>query len=115
MDAAKATKHLQPRSKACHEKSAEAMVPRWLQTPGEGLNSRRCQFQMETGHGTKYRQLHIEDYLQEIPAEQGKATGVYAHEWTIGNIGTTLTKTIMVDRLGYPSVSAHYLKVCVNY
>ena len=23
---------------------------------------------METGHGIKYRQLHIEDYLQEIPA-----------------------------------------------
>jgi len=36
---------------------------------------------METRHGTKYRQLHIEDYLREIPAEQGKVTGVYAHEW----------------------------------
>ena len=27
---------------------------------------------METKHGTKYRQLHIEDYLREIPAEQGR-------------------------------------------
>ena len=36
---------------------------------------------METKHGTKYRQLHIEDYLGEIPAEQGRGTGVYAHEW----------------------------------
>ncbi len=26
---------------------------------------------METRHGIKYRQLHIEDYLEEIPAEQG--------------------------------------------
>lgn len=26
-----------------------------------------------------------------------------------------LTKTIIVDRLGYPSMSAHYLKVRVNY
>ena len=36
---------------------------------------------METRHGFKYRQLHIEDYLREIPAEQGRVTGVYAHEW----------------------------------
>ena len=26
-----------------------------------------------------------------------------------------LTKTIIVDRLGYPSMSIHYLKVRVNY
>ena len=32
---------------------------------------------METGHGIKYRQLHIEDYLREIPAEQGRETVVY--------------------------------------
>ena len=43
---------------------------------------------METRHGTKYRQLHIEDYLREIPAEQGKVTGVYAHEWITGNPDT---------------------------
>ena len=36
---------------------------------------------METGHGIKSRQLHIEDYLKEIPAEQGRVLGVYAHEW----------------------------------
>ena len=43
---------------------------------------------METRHGFKCRQLHIEDYLREIPAEQGKATGVYAHEWMTGDTGT---------------------------
>lgn len=29
---------------------------------------------METRHGTKYRQLHIEDYLREIPNESGTQT-----------------------------------------
>ena len=43
---------------------------------------------METRHGFKYRQLHIEDYLREIPAEQGRVTGVYAHEWMTGDTGT---------------------------
>ena len=43
---------------------------------------------METGHGIKYRQLHIEDYLREIPAEQGRETGEYAHERITGNPGT---------------------------
>ena len=47
---------------------------------------------METSHGTKYRQFHIEDYLQEIPAEQGKVTGVYAHEWIAGKPGTKTTE-----------------------
>ncbi len=43
---------------------------------------------METGHGIKYRQLHMEDYLREIPAERGRVTGVYAHEWITGNPDT---------------------------
>ena len=43
---------------------------------------------MGTGHGIKYRQLHIEDYLREIPAEQGRVTGVYAHEGITGNTDT---------------------------
>ena len=43
---------------------------------------------METGHGIKYRQLHIEDYLREIPAEQGRETGEYAHERITGNPDT---------------------------
>ena len=43
---------------------------------------------METRHGIKCRQLHIEDYLREIPAEQGRETGVYAHEWITGNPDT---------------------------
>ena len=43
---------------------------------------------METRHRTKYRQLHIEDYLREIAAEQGRRTGVYAHGWIAGNPDT---------------------------
>ncbi|EOS25777.1 hypothetical protein C806_01904 [Lachnospiraceae bacterium 3-1] len=42
---------------------------------------------METKHGIKYRQLHIEDYQREVPAEQGRGTGVYAHEWMTGDNG----------------------------
>lgn len=40
---------------------------------------------METRHGVKHRQLHIEGYLREILAERGGVTGVYAHEWITGN------------------------------
>lgn len=43
---------------------------------------------METGHGNKYRQLHIEDYLRKIPAEQGRIAGVCAREWITGNPDT---------------------------
>ena len=32
-----------------------------------------------------------------------------------GMLNVVLTKTIIVDRLGYPSMSAHYLKIRVNY
>ena len=46
---------------------------------------------METGHGTKYRQLHIEDYLREIPAEQGRGTGVYAMNGLPGTLTPTRT------------------------
>lgn len=75
---------------------------------------------METRHGIKYRQLHIEDYLREIPAEQGRVTGVYAHEWITGNPDTNtdfwtnnLLDTILrsdnqekgkVRKLGIPTV-----------
>ena len=30
-------------------------------------------------------------------------------------LNSVLTKAIIVDRLGYPSMTAHYLKVRVNY
>lgn len=30
-------------------------------------------------------------------------------------LNSALTKTIIVDRLGYPDMTAHYLKVRVNY
>ena len=65
---------------------------------------------METKHGTKYRQLHIEDYLREIPAEQGRGTGVYAHEWMTGNPDTNTDfwtdKKGKVRKLGIPVPSA---------
>lgn len=51
---------------------------------------------METRHGMKYRQLHIEDYLGEIPAEQGRGTGVYAHEWITGNPDTNGRTTCLM-------------------
>lgn len=43
---------------------------------------------MEIGHGAKYRQLHIEDYLREVPAEQGREAVVYAHERVAENPDT---------------------------
>ena len=52
---------------------------------------------METGHGIKYRQLHIEDYLREIPAEQGRITGVYAHEWITGDTDTNANLKVRVN------------------
>nr|WP_318686770.1 hypothetical protein [uncultured Acetatifactor sp.] len=30
-------------------------------------------------------------------------------------LNAALTKKILVDRLGYPSMAAHYLEVSVNY
>jgi len=33
-----------------------------------------------TEDGFKYRQLHMEDYLQMVPAEQGEQAGGYAHQ-----------------------------------
>ena len=62
---------------------------------------------METGHGTKYRQLHIEDYLQEIPAEQGKVTGVYAHGWITGksDTNTDLWTNNLLDTILRPLIN----------
>ena len=98
---AKTIEHSPPWSKTCHEKSADVIVPEQLWMYREGRNSRRCHFQMETGHGTEYRQLHIKDYLREIPAEQGRVTGVYAHEWITRNTGTDTdfwTDNLLVHR-----------------
>ena len=72
---------------------------------------------METSHGTKYRQLHIEDYLQEIPAEQGKVTGVYAHEWIAGKPGTNTdfwTDRLLDTILRSDNLNAAYKKVKAN-
>lgn len=72
---------------------------------------------METGHGTKYRQLHMEDYLREIPAEQGRATGVYAHEWITGNTDTDTdfwTENLLDTILRSDNLNAAYRKVKAN-
>ena len=72
---------------------------------------------METGHGTKYRQLHMEDYLQEIPAEQGRVTGVYAHEWMTGDTGTDTdfwTDNLLDTILRADNLNAAYKKVKEN-
>ena len=72
---------------------------------------------METGHGIKYRQLHMEDYLQEIPAEQGRAAGVYAHEWITGNTDTDTdfwTENPFDTILRSDNLNAAYRKVKAN-
>ena len=72
---------------------------------------------METRHGIKYRQLHIEDYLREIPAEQGRGTGVYAHEWITGNPDTDTdfwTDNLLDTILRSDNLNAAYKKVKAN-
>ena len=72
---------------------------------------------METKHGFKYRQLHIEDYLQEIPAEQGKVAGVYAHEWITGDPDTNAnfwTDNLLDTILRYDNLNAAYKRVKAN-
>ena len=72
---------------------------------------------METKHGIKYRQLHIEDYLREIPAEQGKVTGVYAQEWITGTTGTNTelwTDNLLDIILRSDNLNAAYKKVKAN-
>lgn len=72
---------------------------------------------METRHGFKYRQLHIEDYLQEIPAEQGRVTGVYAHEWMTGDTDTDTdfwTDNLLDTILRSDNLDAAYKKVKAN-
>ena len=72
---------------------------------------------METKHGFKYRQLHMEDYLREIPAEQGKVTGVYAHEWMTGDSGTNTdfwADNLLDTILRADNLNAAYKKVKAN-
>lgn len=59
------------------EKSAEVIVPRRLQTLWEGLNFRRYKRMNVTESRFKNRQLHIEDYLQMVSAEQKENAEVF--------------------------------------
>jgi len=72
---------------------------------------------METKHGFKYRQLHIEDYLQEIPAERGNLTGVYAHEWITGDPDTNAnfwTNNLLDTILRSDNLNDAYKRVKAN-
>ncbi len=72
---------------------------------------------METGHGIKYRQLHIEDYLREISAEQERVSGVYAHEWITGDTDTNTdfwTDNLLDTILRSDNLNAAYKKVKEN-
>ena len=72
---------------------------------------------METGHGFKCRQLHIEDYLKEIPAEQGRVSGVYAHEWITGDTDTNAnfwTDNLLDTILRSDNLNAAYKRVKAN-
>ena len=72
---------------------------------------------METRHGFKYRQLHIEDYLREIPAEKGRVTGVYAHGWMAGDTGTNTdfwTDNLLDTILRADNMNTAYKKVKAN-
>ncbi len=56
------------------------------------------------------RALHLPEWKVHEMANCRKGT------WRAASmLNSALTKTIIVDRLGYPSLSAHYLKVRVNY
>jgi retron-type reverse transcriptase len=52
------------------EKSAEAIVPRRLQTFWEGQNPERRQSMNVTGHGDEGRKLHNEGWPQKVAVEQ---------------------------------------------
>ena len=72
---------------------------------------------METGHGNKYRQLHIEDYLRMVSAEQKEQAGVYAHERITGNPGTNTdfwTSNLLDTILRSDNLNAAYKKVKAN-
>lgn len=57
-----------------------------------------------------FRALHLPGWQAYKLANCRKGT------WRAAEmLNSVLNKTIIVDRLGYPSMTAHYLKVRVNY
>ena len=72
---------------------------------------------METGHRTKYRQLHIEDYLRMVSAEQKEQAGVYAHERITANPDTNTdfwTDNLLDTILRSDNLNNAYKKVKAN-
>lgn len=83
------------------EKSAEVIVPQRLQTQWEGLNFRRCEQMNVTKNGIKDRQLHKEDYLQKVSAEQKEYAEASAHSRIAENnrIITDLQEDNLLERI----------------
>ena len=89
------------------EKSAEVIVPRRLQTSREGLNFRRYKLMNVTESRFKNRQLHMEDYLQMVSAEQkeyaevfdyskiAEKSGIITDYWTNNLLDLILRRTIL--------------------
>ena len=71
----------------------------------------------DTKDGLKYRQLHIEDYLQMVSAEQKEYTEVYAHQRISENnaINTDFQTTRLLERiLGRDNLNNAYKRVKSN-
>ena len=73
----------------------------------------KCQHEEWKRVRTRYkifRALHLPEWQVRRMANCRKGT------WRAAStLNSVLTKTVIVDRLGYPSMTAHYLKVRVNY
>ena len=71
----------------------------------------------DTKDGLKYRQLHIEDYLQMVSAEQKEYAEVYAHQRISENnaINTDFQTTGLLERiLGRDNLNNAYKRVKSN-
>ena len=99
------------------EKSAEVIVPRRLQTSWEGLNFRRYKLMNVTESRFKNRQLHMEDYLQMVSAEQKEYAEVSAHQRIAENndiITDFQTDNLMEQILHKDNLNRAYKKVKSN-
>ena len=67
------------------------------------------------GADRQWKQMEQSREEEEIQEVYQKMANDRKGTWrTAEMLNSALTKTILVDRLGYPSMSAHYLKIRVN-
>ena len=67
------------------------------------------------GTDRQWKQMEQSREEEEIQEVYQKMANDRKGTWrTAEMLNSALTKTILVDRLGYPSMSAHYLKIRVN-